>query len=217
MRNDPWAFDDSVARRFADEARMHIPHYEEVVGKCVHIAERAFPDRQETRIIDVGSALGHTLKAFRAAGYRQVYGVDSSQAMLERSIVTEGLVHSTEFPSELAPFHLVVANWTLHFVKQRKRYLRRIAESLHDDGMLVITDKMRSSAFVHEHYIDFKRRAGVSEAYIAEKTEQLKGVLVPLSREWYLATLADVGFKHVEIIDASWCFMTLLCSKRRIR
>jgi len=213
MTPGDWKFDDSVAAGFDTIARTNIPHYEDVIDKCVMIAEAAFPDKTKARIIDVGSAKGHTLERFRKAGYENVFGVDSSAAMLAQSSVKENLIHSETFPKQHGPFDMVVANWTLHFIPERNRYLRDIRDSLSENGILVLSEKMQSSDFVHARYHDFKRYMGVSEQDIAAKEAAIEGVLVPYPLEWYIDTLREHGFSHIEIIDAAWCFKTILCIK----
>ena len=208
---DSWTFDDNVARDFDAHARAHIPHYEEVVAKSVALISSLFPDLHSTRIIDIGSATGYTLEKLRACGYQNVYGVDSSADMLRHSRVSENLIHATEFPAEHGPFHAIIANWTLHFVEAREKYLSTIRESLTPDGIFILSEKMLASELVHEHYHQFKRDQGVSSEIITLKAQSLEGVLIPKPLEWYLTTLQNLHFRDIELIDASWNFKTLLC------
>jgi SAM-dependent methyltransferase len=181
---------------------------------CILIAERSFADREAARIIDVGSATGFTLMKLREAGFKTVNGVDSSLAMLDKSRIKENLIHSDVFPKSKGKYDLVLANWTLHFVKDRKAYLQDIHDSLSEDGMFILSEKMSSSKFVHDRYHDFKRSMGVSDKEIEEKERSLRDVLIPYPLGWYLENLSAIGFIEIEIIDAAWCFKTLLCRKR---
>ena len=213
MRAKKWKFDKKVAEHFDEIALTNIPHYEEVVEKCLEIAKRAFPDKKRTKIIDVGSATGYTMRKFIDQGYVHVYGVDSSESMLDKSRVKKNLILSNSFPRNEGPFHLVLANWTLHFIQGRERYISDISDSLKGGGILILSEKMSCSQLVHERYHDFKKSMGVSEKAIRTKERQLRGVLVPRPLEWYLKTLRKSGFKSIEIIDSAWCFNTLLCRK----
>ena len=210
MSRGKWKFDDKVASQFDAIARTNIPNYESVLEKCVMIAKATFPDTEHARIIDVGSATGNTLQKFREAGYAQVFGVDSSKAMLARSRVKENLIHSETFPKKYGPFDLVLANWTLHFIKEREAYLHDIYDSLTEKGILVLSERMKSSDIVYKQYHTFKRSMGLSEQEIREKEAAIEGVLVPYPIEWYFETLKEIGFKKVEVIDAAWCFNTML-------
>src|SRR6185437_6578227 len=140
-------------------------------------------------------------------------GVDSSKAMIERSRLRDKVFHSNSFPTQHAPFDMVLANWTLHFIPERGAYIKDIKNSLNDSGIFILTDKMSSSKFVHDQYHDFKRSMGVSEEEIARKEASIKGVLETRPLEWYFDTLEKTGFRDIEVIDAPYCFATLLAFK----
>ena len=212
MEKGNWEFNESTAGEFDEIAHKNIPHYEEVITKAVLITERLFPHKR-ARVIDVGSATGYTMERFLNAGFEDVHGVDNSESMLRQSRVQKNLIHSESFPKAHGPFHVVVANWTLHFVNEREEYLTDIFDALHEDGILFLSDKMQSSDLVHDRYHDFKRSMGLTEEQIAIKAAAIEGVLIPYPLNWYIDTLHRIGFKTVEIIDASWCFKSLLCIK----
>jgi len=210
MSPGDWVFDDDVAKRFDQEARTHIPHYEEVIEKCVVVA-KTLPS--SARIIDIGSATGYTLEKLRAAGFTDVWGVDNSRAMLNHSRVSENLLESGVLPREHGPFDLILANWTLHFIENREEYMRDMRDSLSPSALLILSDKMSCSELVHSQYHDFKRSQGVSEEEIAAKAASIVGILSTRPLSWYLETLEKLGF-DTEVIDASWCFATILCRMR---
>jgi tRNA (cmo5U34)-methyltransferase len=206
-----WHFDETVAKNFHQIARTSIPHYEEVIDRCVEIA-LAFL-KNDDPIIDVGSALGHTLEKLSARGFTNLFGVDSSPEMLRRSFTGARLIQSESFPLSLGPFALVMANWTLHFVNDRRRYLQDIADSLRPGGLFILTEKIISSDASRKLYHDFKRSCGVSDEEIQVKDEAIKEVLVTYPLQWYLVTLREIGFMSVEIIDAHYSFITFFAQK----
>lgn len=208
-----WKFDGAVANHFDNIARRHIPNYEKVIDKCVHIAGTAFAGDKHVKIIDVGSATGYTMHRFISEGYTQVWGVEASPHMKERSMHPDNVILSDTFPARYGPFDMVLANWTLHFVPDREAYIKSIFESMTDRGVCIISDKMRTSPFLVNRYHDFKRSQGVSDEEIAEKARLITGVLVPFPLEWYIQTLRAVGFSNVEVFDADWCFASILCVK----
>lgn len=211
MNAGTWQFGEEVAARFDEEAHIHIPHYEEVIEKCIEVA-RTLP--KDARIIDVGSATGYTLEKLRMAGFTDVWGVDSSRAMLAHSRVKENLIESDVFPSHLGPFDLVLANWTLHFVEERESYMRDIRSALKPGGIFILTDKMTSPPDIEAQYVDFKRAQGLSEEAIAAKAAALVGVLTTRPLEWYTETLKKLDFQP-EILDTSCGFTTILCRTKR--
>ncbi len=204
-----WSFDTDVAARFHREAHTHLPHYEEVVDACVRLALKEFPER-DARIIDVGSALGYTIERMIEAGFNDVWGVECSAAMIAQSGVPDKVIYSQLFPESKAPFDLVTANWTLHFIEDRHEYIRSIRRALAPGGILVITDKMTADEHTKNMYYDWKRSMGVSDEEIRRKEIALRGVLVPQPLDRYVQTLSEIGFKQVDVVHRVFSFNTLV-------
>ena len=95
----------------------------------------------------------------------------------------------------------------------RENYIRDIAKGLKSNGLFIFSDRMLGSATSYRCYLDFKRRQGVSDADIKAKEFALKGVLEARPLTWYQAVLQQSGFKDIEVIDAAWCFNTVMCRK----
>ena len=203
-----WRFDDNIAQKFQDIAQREIPDYFRVIELCLRIVAKS--QHQQPKIIDVGSALGETLKQLHRMGYHNLYGVEASSDMLQQSFNQATLIHSRQFPAQHAPFDYVIMNWTLHFIEERFAYLKAIKRSLARGGRLILTDKVSTSEFTHELYYDFKRANGVSETEIEQKRAQIKGVLVTYPMTWYLETLHTLGFENIEIINANTAFITFI-------
>lgn len=208
---DYWVFDENVAKNFSTIAKTNIPNYKAVIDKCINIA-CAFLKKDEP-IIDVGSALGYTLEKLDSQGFTNLFGVDSSSEMLKRSFSRAKLIQQDVFPVELGPFALVCANWTLHFIKERQKYLQDIFISLKPNGFLILTEKVISSDHVRILYQNFKMSRDISEEAILAKDEALKDILVTYPLQWYLVILRKIGFRSVEIIDAHFSFTTFLAQK----
>lgn len=206
-----WKFDRDVALDFERIAETSIPNYAVVIDKCVAAVRQL--NIRDPRIIDVGSAVGTTLKHLHDAGFQRLWGVDSSPAMVEQSFQQATLICSDRFPKGSGPFDVVLANWVLHFVSNRENYLKDIADSLTDDGLLILSEKVQSSALSHELYHELKRSNGLSEGEISRKQVQLEGVLVQFPLTWYLSLLPKLGFEQIEIIDAHFSFVTIMARK----
>ena len=205
-----WEFDESVAKRFQEEATSNIPDYERVIDMCIEIAKRKC--NEESTIVDIGSALGHTIQKFNNAGYKHVFGVESSQAMINNSKQQAYIKLSDTFPSEWHP-DFVMANWTLHFVNERKQYIQDVYNALQSNGTFILSDKTSQSDDIKELYYNFKRSNGVSDEYIYEKEQKLKGYMNLLPVEWYLDTMKEVGFKNIQIINSRFGFVTFYGEK----
>jgi hypothetical protein len=211
-KNEPkknWVFDESVAKRFQLEAEAHIPSYHTVIDICVEFANKNL--KKDARIIDVGSALGYTMKRFIDEGYSNVIGVDNSRAMIDNSIFPELVIESDSFPKN--NYDLILANWTMHFIQDKYSYLRDIYDSLPLGKYLILTDKLQQSDIIKRDYYDFKRKNGVSEEYIQQKEKDLIGVMHSVTLGWYTNKLNMVGFNSVEVIHADLGFVTFLCRK----
>ncbi len=208
-----WKFDEEVAKNFSTIANREIPDYQRVINKTVKAVNKC--GFKNPKIIDVGSATGETLERFHNEGYRNLFGVDNSREMLDRSFSKATLLCSEEFPAEHGPFDVIIANWALHFIDQRENYLRAIKHSLSQNGIFVLTEKLSSSSLSHSLYDDFKRNNGMTDDEIKRKYSQLKNVLTSQSLPWYLDTLKKTGFGFVEIINANSMFVTFLIQQNK--
>jgi tRNA (cmo5U34)-methyltransferase len=205
-----WQFDAAVANSFVEHARQHIPNYDLVIDKCVAMAENSLG--RFGRIIDVGCATGETLRRLRQAGFLNLTGVEASEAMLnhcDHDIAR--YIHSDCFPQE--QFDAIICNWTLHFVSDKKKYLSDISKSLSTRGFLILSEKTSLDPTAIKFYHQWKHSQGVSWSDIRAKEEAVKGIMYIDSPAWYTDTLQQVGFNNIQIIDASWCFTTFLCTK----
>ena len=209
IKGEKWEFDDTVASRFQDEANANIPDYARVIDLCHQIAERKF-DKSAT-VVDVGSALGYTVHSFLTKGYTNVYGIESSQAMINNSMHKERIIMSESYPELPADF--IMANWTLHFVDERKKYIQDVFDNLNHKGVFVLSDKTPQSDIIKEMYYDFKRSYGITDEYIYEKEKKLQGYMNLLPIEWYMETLKEVGFTSIQIINSKYGFVTFYCEK----
>jgi SAM-dependent methyltransferase len=209
FRENSWKFDQAVADRFQDEAVNHIPAYRTVIDRCVDFADTHL--NKQDRIIDVGSALGYTIKRFNDAGFANVTGVDNSSAMIAASYRPDLITLSDRLPKD--NYKLVIANWTLHFVKDKAAYFKDVYDCLDTGGYFILTDKTIQTAMGKQLYYDFKRKNGVSEEYIVAKEQQLKGIMHTMPVEWYLNKLRLTKFSTTDIIHSELGFVTFLCVK----
>jgi ubiquinone/menaquinone biosynthesis C-methylase UbiE len=207
--NNAWKFDDSVAKRFQQEASQHIPDYDRVIQMCIDIANKTISKNE--KVIDVGSALGNTVDKFIGAGYSEVYGVEPSDSMLASTLHKERILKSESFPDQV--FKLVMINWTLHFVLDKVSYLTDVFNNMASNGTLIISDKTTQTPAVKELYYQFKRDNGVDQAYIESKEKQLKGIMHCMPAGWYVTHLESIGFTDVEVINSRFGFVSFMCRK----
>jgi SAM-dependent methyltransferase len=209
FKENSWKFDETVADRFEEEAVNHIPSYHLVIDKCLDFARTHL--NKTDRIIDVGSALGYTIKRFNDDGFTNVVGVDNSESMISASYRPDLVTLSNVLPK--GRYKMVMANWTLHFVKDKTSYFKDVYDCLPAGGYFILTDKTTQTAMGKQLYYDFKRKNGVSEEYITSKEQQLKGIMHTMPVEWYLDKLRLTKFTTIDIVYSDLGFTTFLCVK----
>ncbi len=225
-----FAFDESVVRVFADMIRRSVPGYETVVGMSGVLAARhALPG---TRLYDLGCSLGATALAMATAVAErdcEVVAVDNSTAMLEELQlrlasapppvpVRAVLADITGIAIDRAS--VVALNYTLQFVPvaQRDRLLARIHRGLVENGVMILSEKIRfddpqMEALMVDLYHAFKRRQGYSELEIAQKRSALENVLVPEALEVHRRRLTAAGFSRVDTWFQCFNFASLVAFK----
>ena len=205
-----WVFDNEVAKNFDYIADTSIPKYRVIIHKTVNILRNMSKD---SKIIDVGCATGNTLDVLNRQGFTNIYGVDSSSAMINEASKKghKNLIISDTFPKRRS-YEAVIANWTLHFIEPKKRYdyISDIYDSLNEGGIFILSEKVEGD---QSEYYDFKRSNFLTDEEIQEKTESLKGVLITKPVEWYINVMEDIGFRLIKIIDRTYCFVTFLVMK----
>ena len=214
--NNPWVFNNSIADNFGLHARQHIPDYDKVIDQCISISSKLISNPNEDRIIDVGSAVGETVKRFYGAGFHNMVGVEASQDMLNKvnNLEIAHWIHSDQFPIASGPYHAVLCNWTMHFIKDKSSYLTDIYQGLIPGGFLILSDKTHNTGIDLELYHDIKRAQGVSEQDIVAKAVSVKDIMFINEPNWYLKQLTSIGFDSVSIINAAPCFTTFLAVKK---
>ena len=207
-----WQFNQDVARIFPNHARQHIPNYDQVIDLTVSICSENLD--QYSGILEVGCAVGETLSRLDQQGFKNLHGVDSSLDMLTQCPPKiANYYHSFNIPVNTSKYDAILCNWTLHFIENKIEYLKTIYENLNKDGFLIISDKTCTDKFAIENYYKWKKSQGVSDEEIQNKERSLEGVMFIQSPKWYMETLKQIGFHHLYIINAHWCFTTFFCKK----
>ncbi len=211
-----WVFDEKVAARFTNEAEQHIPLYWQTIELSVKTIKTSFSTN--AKILEIGCATGNTLAYLVSQGFSHLIGCDSSPAMLDQAHqklqhFQIPLIETDHFPTQYAPFEVVMCNWTMHFIKEREQYIQAIFEGLKSGGLFIMTDKTIQSDAMKMLYHNFKLKQGLSLTQIEQKERNLEGVLVPYSLEQNLTMLKQMGFINLEILSAAFGFVTFLAWK----
>ena len=115
---------------------------------------------------------------------------------------------------------VVALNYSLQFVPvaQRDNLLARIHRGLVEDGVMILSEKIRfddpqMEALMVDLYHAFKRRQGYSELEIAQKRSALENVLVPEALEVHRRRLTAAGFSRVDTWFQCFNFASLVAFK----
>ena len=227
LGNEPFRFDDSVAKVFPDMLRRSIPGYAASIEAIGSLAARYV--RPQTNCYDLGCSLGAATLAMhqgiRADGCR-IIAVDNSAAMIEkcRTVVAGAgdievqLADIRDVPIENAS--MVVMNYTLQFLDldARDAIVRRIADGMIDGGLFLLSEKVvDENTHMEELLVDLhhehKRRNDYSELEISRKRAALENVLVPETVAVHRRRLADAGFSHSAVWLRNFNFVSIVAIK----
>ena len=207
-----WKFNEEVATIFDKHARQHIPDYISVLELSMDLCRQRLEISDS--ILEIGCATGETVKRLKEIGYTDIHAVDYSQAMLDACPKDMATYYCTaDYPNTDTKFDMVLCNWTLHFIKDKRSYLEKVYAGMNPGAMLILSEKTNNTGYALEQYHLYKERQGVTQEEIKAKAEALKGVMFPESIESHLARLRDLGFTEVYIASANWCFTTFVAIK----
>ena len=210
----PFAFNAEVAKVFDNMVSRSVPLYREVVAGTVHWARAYY--QPKTRIIDVGCSTGTFLELLGRFLKQPaiLVGIDNSPDMLDKArekLAQVKPTHQIELICESAEnccfenSSVVVMNYTLQFLSfpQRQKLLRAIYQGLVPNGLLFLSEKIRSDCpqfqeTITRHYEAFKAKNSYAKNEIERKKEALENVLIPLSEAEQLQMLKQSGFQYIE-------------------
>ena len=226
--DEPFRFDDSVARVFPDMLRRSIPGYAASIEAIGSLAARyAQPG---TNGYDLGCSLGAASLAMvqgsRSPDFR-VIAVDNSAAMIERcAAILAGQDDRIELrladvrDTTIENASMVVLNYTLQFLDlgSRDALITRICAGLRPGGLLVLSEKVvdedphMEQLLVDLHH-EHKRRNDYSQLEISRKRAALENVLVPESVAAHRQRLAAAGFGHSAVWLRYFNFVSIVAIK----
>lgn len=210
MLTKKWQFDSEVAARFYSEATSNIPDYEKVISICDQVLALAIAPTG--KILDVGSAIGHTVKTLTDRGWRNVYGLEKSPSMAAASECPERIIVGDRIPNNVH-WDAILINWTLHFIQDKASFIQQAWDSLVPGGILIISDKVEYTEAEALEYHQFKKSNGLSDDYIDQKAKALEGVMFLKPENWYYQVLTKTGFEDVSLVNSRYMFKTFVCRK----
>ena len=232
--DEPFRFNDEVAKVFPDMLRRSIPGYEATIEAIGSLAARYV--RPDTRCYDLGCSLGAATLAMRQGIHQpgcRIVAIDTASAMIERckKIMAEDdrqFGHPTpvdvveadirDVPIDNAS--MVVLNYTLQFLAMddRDALMRRICDGMLEGGLLVLSEKVvdenaeMETLLIDLHH-EHKRRNRYSALEVARKRAALENVLIPETVAAHRKRLADAGFSHTAVWLRYFNFVSIIAIK----
>ena len=233
LGDEPFRFDNSVARVFPDMLQRSIPGYAASLEAIGSLASRYV--KPGTNCYDLGCSLGAASLAMRQ-GIRvpdcQIIAVDNSEAMVDRCkvVVANGGTGASQTPVDISladirdvnieNASMVVMNYTLHFLPtaDRDEMVARICRGLNDGGVFVLSEKIKDEDDrIEDLLIDLhheqKKRNAYSDTEITRKRAAIEKVLVPESLATHRARLSDAGFSNIGVWLRHFNFVSLVAFK----
>ncbi|HNP37766.1 MAG TPA: carboxy-S-adenosyl-L-methionine synthase CmoA [Woeseiaceae bacterium] len=229
LGDEPFRFDESVARVFPDMLRRSIPGYEASLEASRYV-------RANTRCYDLGCSLGAATLAMRQgirASGCTIIAIDNAAAMTgrcEQLIASDTLKNGNDVAVEIVQGDLqdlpisnasmVVMNYTLQFLARDSRagVVQNIHDGLVDGGILVLSEKVIDEdpdmeALLVDLYHEHKRRNRYSALEIARKRAALENVLVPETVAEHRSRLRAAGFARSAVWLQYFNFVSIIAIK----
>jgi tRNA (cmo5U34)-methyltransferase len=224
-----FVFDDRVAGVFDDMISRSVPGYRDIVAMTGILTNRYAKPR--TNAYDLGCSLGASALAMRQnlpCKSCRVVAVDNSGAMTEKAKMrfADAGYADIELRTEdiaLTDMHdasVVTLNFVLQFfpVKKRLWLLKKICSATVNGGILVLSEKIRSSdeadeSFLTESHHTFKHLNGYSASEIARKRAALEKVLVSDTFSTHRMRLLRAGYSQVHLWFRCFNFVSIVAIK----
>ena len=231
---EPFRFNEDVARVFPDMLRRSIPGYGATIEAIGSLAARYV--KADTQCYDLGCSLGAATIAMRQ-GINQsgceIVAVDTAPAMIERcrEIVAEDdrqfspdtgvkVIEGDIRNIEINNASMVVLNYTLQFLpmEDRDALMRSISQGLNEGGLLVLSEKVvdengEMEQLLVDLYHEHKRRNDYSALEVSRKRAALENVLVPETVTAHRRRLAGAGFGRTAVWLRYFNFVSIVALK----
>ncbi|PPK58535.1 carboxy-S-adenosyl-L-methionine synthase CmoA [Malaciobacter marinus] len=220
-------FDEDVASVFDDMLNRSIPFYKQMQELTINFALNYL--KEADTVYDLGCSTASTLIELGKQSNvdLNLVGIDNSSAMLSRASkkckafgIDIKLKNEDLLDTSYDNAKLVISNYTLQFIRplQREKLIKKIYDSLEDDGIFIFSEKVISSNKVLnkqciDTYYDFKKKQGYSEFEISQKREALENVLIPYTDDENKKMILDAGFSHCEVLFKWVNFATFIAIK----
>lgn len=227
-----WRFDDNVANVFDKHVKQSIPHYDDLQNYLASIAEWYLKDN--SLIYDLGCSTGATaikLSNLPINTKFTLIGFDQNKRMIDvakkkiKKIKNKNIKYVFQKKNILKINNFKKANLfysVLLFpflnLNERNKLLKKISNSLHEDGALISVEKIRAKNSYFEDifnqlYFDFKINQKLSHEEILKKAKSLRSSMHLFTEAQTKSMLKNNGFKNVDIFFRCFNFIGYIATK----
>jgi len=226
IHSNGFAFDDKVARVFADMIKRSVPGYAQTL-QMVELLAHEYA-QSETRLYDLGCSLGAaTMALSRGAAGKQcaIIGVDNSAAMVDRcrqmlKPETAEILCQDILDTDIQNASVVVLNFVLQFIakEERLKLLKHIYQGLNPGAVLILSEKItfddaNENKLQTELHEAFKQAQGYSAMEISRKRTALENVLIPETQDVHHHRLQQAGFPAAHTWFQCFNFASMIAVK----
>jgi tRNA (cmo5U34)-methyltransferase len=205
-----FAFNEEVVNVFPDMIRRSVPGYELVIPMGGLIAARHMGSNGVA--YDLGCSLGASslaLLTYCPSPDIQIIAIDNSKAMIDEAqkhIQDPRIEFRLDdlLKVDITGAKVVMLNFVLQFLdpQHRGELLRRIAQSMDPEGLLILSEKVQdhepaTHGFYDATHLAWKQANGYSELEVSQKRQALENVMRVESPEIHRERLQDCGFNDV--------------------
>lgn len=222
-----WEFDEGVTKIFDGYVRKHVPMYDEMHRLISDLS--VWLVEEYTNVYDIGTSTGeviHNLLESNGDKNAKYIGLDISSDMVNkaherfRDNPNVEIYNQSAIGKKFNDASLITSILTLQFIpiRSRQQIINNIYEGLNEGGGFILVEKVNGNNILfnnmwNELYHDLKLRNGLTEKEVIEKSQQIRGVLKPLSLSENISMLEKAGFKNVDIFFKWGNFVGLIAFK----
>lgn len=220
-----WKFDKKITKIFDDHIIRSVPGYIDGHDFIVSASKNILFNG--SKVLDVGCSNGSLLKKIdKKLGLDiSYYGIDISKDMItsakkDKTSKRINFYHKDIQQLKNKDFDLVISYFTLQFVAPSKKinFLKNVYNKLNNNCYFLIFEKVIEKSgfmqnFLNLAYNDFKEKNQFSPEEIYKKTNSLRGVMYPLTREENHKNFRLCKFKNINLLYKNMFFEGYIMKK----
>lgn len=223
--NKHWVFDSNVVNSFDSHITKSVPSYLESHNLIVSVAKDFLSDN--SKVLDIGCSTGSLLDKIKnnLSNKAELTGIDISKDMINYAKKVHKNKKIKFYCKDILKiknksYDLIISFYTLQFIHPNKKnsFIKKCYELLNQNGYLILFDKVTENSgfeqkIIQDAYNDFKKNNNFEEIEIYNKTETLRGVLHPYSREENYKLFRNFGFQNIFLVSKNLFFEGYLLKK----